>query len=1002
MPRDEPVASSLLWSPLRAVPWLRNASEFARLERLGPTPRTDYEVVLRDPVFRLRRYVGAIRARERRPAIVLIPPLMLTAEVYDITAEGSAVAGLLKRGVDPWVVDFGAPERQEGGLRRTLADHVVAVSRAVERVKRETGTGVHLSGYSQGGIFAYLAAAFRRSEDVASVITFGSPVDVKHHLLPGVPDRVTSELLENLGRFLAVSFSRSAVPAWLSRTGFRLLSPMRELRNQLEFLTRLQDRDATQRREGQRRYLAGEGWVAWPGPALVDFVEQLIIQNRLFSGGFVVEDRTVTLADVTCPVLAFVGETDEIGRPAGVRAVREAAPRAQTYEVSLDAGHFGLVVGSKAMRETWPTVAGWIRWREGKGKRPTRVRRMEATAPSARDSDGEGSLVRLAGAIGGEAVGFLGSVVGEGIDTVRALAANAMNQLPRLSRLQGVRRDTRIGLGMALAEQAEQAPEGTFFLYEGRAYTYEQANRRVDAVTRGLLSIGVRQGEHVGVFMSSRPSALALVAAVSRLGAVAVVLRPQGELEREIQLGGVEHLVTDPDHAVQARGAWRGPVFVLGGVGRPRKLPDGVVDMEEIDPDQVAVPEWYEPSPGRAEDVAFVLFAGSGDNLRANRITNRRWALAALGTASAAAMTSKDTVYCWTPIQHPTGLLVSISAALTSGTRLALANGFSAKTFWEEVRRYGASVIFYTGTMCRELVDAPPDPAERNHPVRLFAGSGMPGPLWRRVLERFGPVSVLEFYASTEGSAILANISGEKIGSVGRPIPGSAEVAIAAYDGERRELRHDASGFCVPVPAGETGLLLARIDRERGALPGRPLRSVFDKGDAWYPTSNLCRFDEDGDYWLVDHVEDLIRHRSGALPSVPIEDAVWEIAAVSAAAAYGVDVGGRGFEVPVVSVVLRPAAELDRDELLERVSRRLEPASWPVVVRIVDEIPMTDGYRFRKRPLRAAGVGERDLRGGALWYDPGKRAYRELDANAYAELRRAVTGSGRRRARRRA
>jgi len=135
---------------------------------------------------------------------------------------------------------------------------------------------------------------------------------------------------------------------------------------------------------------------------------------------------------------------------------------------------------------------------------------------------------------------------------------------------------------------------------------------------------------------------------------------------------------------------------------------------------------------------------------------------------------------------------------------------------------------------------------------------------------------------------------------------------------------------------------------------------------------------------------------------VPIEDAVWEIAAVSAAAAYGVDVGGRGFEVPVVSVVLRPGAELDRDELLERVSRRLEPASWPVVVRIVDEIPMTDGYRFRKRPLRAAGVGERDLRGGALWYDPGKRAYRELDANAYAELRRAVTGSGRRRTRRRA
>jgi len=277
----------------------------------------------------------------------------------------------------------------------------------------------------------------------------------------------------------------------------------------------------------------------------------------------------------------------------------------------------------------------------------------------------------------------------------------------------------------------------------------------------------------------------------------------------------------------------------------------------------------------------------------------------------------------------------------------------------------------------------------------------MPAPLWRRVLDRFGPVSVLEFYASTEGSAILANVSGEKVGSVGRPIPGSAEVAIAAYDTERRELRHDASGFCVPVPAGETGLLLARIDRERGALPGRPLRSVFDKGDAWYPTNSLCRFDDDGDHWLVDHVDDLIRHRRGPLPSTPIEDAIWEIDAISAAAAYGVDIEGRGFEVPVVSVVLRAGAQFDGDELLDRVSRRLEPSSWPVVVRIVDEIPMTDGYRFRKRPLRAAGIGERDFEGGALWYDPGKRAYRELDADAYAELRR-VTVPRRRRPRRRA
>jgi putative long chain acyl-CoA synthase len=538
---------------------------------------------------------------------------MLTAVVYDIEAGASAVANLFQHGADPWVVDFGAPERQEGGLRRTLADHILAVSAAVDRVREETNGDVHVAGYSQGGIFAYLTAAYRRSEGIASVVTFGSPVDARRQLLPGVPDAVMDQLLEGLGWAVELSFSRSALPPWLSRTTFRLMSPLKEVRNQIEFLTRLTDRDAAGRREGQRRFLAREGWVAWPGPALRDFVDQLLIQNRLFSGGFVVEGRSVTLADLTCAVLAFVGETDDIGRPAAVRSVQEAAPRAELYEVSLQAGHFGLVVGSKAMRDTWPTVAGWLRWRDGLAKRPKRVVPIGTSVRKKSATDDDGSLAHLVSAVGTDLLSLVGSAVGDGIESVRALAGNVATQVPRLTRLQGVRRDTRIGLSLVLEEQARETPDSTFFLYEGRAYTYEQANQRVDAVVRGLLSVGVRQGEHVGIYMSSRPSALAVGTAVSRLGGVAVFLRPEGELEHELELGEVQHLITDPDHAAQATKAWNGQVYVLGGVGKSRKLPDNASDMEQIDPDRVAVPEWYEPSPGRAEDVAFLLFSGHGN-----------------------------------------------------------------------------------------------------------------------------------------------------------------------------------------------------------------------------------------------------------------------------------------------------------------------------------------------------------------------------------------------------
>ncbi|MEZ4325956.1 MAG: hypothetical protein R3B40_12100 [Polyangiales bacterium] len=56
-----------------------------------------------------------------------------------------------------------------------------------------------------------------------------------------------------------------------------------------------------------------------------------------------------------------------------VRAIRRAAPDAEVHEVSVKAGHFGIVVGSRALSQTWTTVVDWMFWQEGKGGRPQRL-----------------------------------------------------------------------------------------------------------------------------------------------------------------------------------------------------------------------------------------------------------------------------------------------------------------------------------------------------------------------------------------------------------------------------------------------------------------------------------------------------------------------------------------------------------------------------------------------------------------------------------------------------
>src|SRR5436853_3686669 len=160
--------------------------------------------------------------------------------------------------------------------------------------------------------------------------------------------------------------------------------------------------------------------------------------------------------------------------------------------------------------------------------------------------------LELAGAVG---TGMARSIVGTADRTVRGvreLAREAAGQLPRLARLEQIQPSTRISLGLLVEERRRKAPEEIFFLFEDRAYTAKAVDERIDNVVRGLISIGVRQGEHVGVLMSTRPSALAAVVAISRLGAVSVLLRPDGDVAREARLGQVERIIADPERAPRA------------------------------------------------------------------------------------------------------------------------------------------------------------------------------------------------------------------------------------------------------------------------------------------------------------------------------------------------------------------------------------------------------------------------------------------------------------------
>ena len=132
---------------------------------------------------------------------------------------------------------------------------------------------------------------------------------------------------------------------------------------------------------------------------------------------------------------------------------------------------------------------------------------------------------------------------------------------------------------------------------------------------------------------------------------------------------------------------------------------------------------------------------------------------------------------------------------------------------------------------------------------------------------------MLEFYASTEGDAVLANVAGTKIGAKGRPLPGSTEIRLGGYDAATGRFVVDDHGFVRPCADDEVGMLLAkpRSDLDAASVS---MRSVFAEGDTWITTDHLFRRDSDGDYWFVDNRITVIQSVRGPVFCQPICDAL--------------------------------------------------------------------------------------------------------------------------------
>src|SRR5690606_5828374 len=198
----------------------------------------------------------------------------------------------------------------------------------------------------------------------------------------------------------------------------------------------------------------------------------------------------------------------------------------------------------------------------------------------------------------------------------------------------------------------------------------------------------------------------------------------------------------------------------------------GPLDAPRIDEailafDDAAIPPAERPTLTLEDRCLFIYTSGTTGLPKAANVNHYRVYAAMLAFSAVTGATEADRMYDCLPLYHTSGGVLAIGACLMVGGSVFIRERFSARQFWGDAIDHGCTLFQYIGELCRYLVNAPFDPRERQHRIRLCCGNGLRPDIWEAFRERFGVRELREFYAATEGNAVIFNFDNTP-GAVGR------------------------------------------------------------------------------------------------------------------------------------------------------------------------------------------------------------------------------------------
>ena len=519
--------------------------------------------------------------------------------------------------------------------------------------------------------------------------------------------------------------------------------------------------------------------------------------------------------------------------------------------------------------------------------------------------------------------------------------------------------------------------DAAIFDAEGLRLSWYDLKQQADTLAAGLLALGLRRGNRVGIWAPNRPEWLITQFATARVGLVLVNINPAyrrteleyalnkvgcralvmarryrssdyvgmlGEIAPEIHFRGasevldsvrlpdLKHVVLLGDEPVPPRCLSYAQVLALGGPAQRGRL-DAL--SAALDPDDAINIQFTSGTTGAPKGATLSHF---------NIVNNARYC------AKAMALVPTDKLCIPVPLYHCFGMVLGVLCATASGATMVFpGEGFDAAATLGSVARHRCTALHGVPTMFSAMLDEPGFAQHDLSSLRtgIMAGAPCPIELMRNVVARMHMHQVTIAYGMTETSPIsfqsaIDDPLERRVSTVGRIQP-HLEVKIV-----------DAAGRIVPV--GTPGELCTRgyaVMRGYWKDEARSRDAIDEAG--WMHTGDLATLDAEGFANIVGRVKDmLIRGGENVYPR-EIEEFLLSHPGVQDVQAFGVPDPKYGEEV-CVWIVPRRGHAIQEQEIRDFCKDRIAHYKVPRYVRIVEQFPLTATGKAQKFEMQKAMI----------------------------------------------